>query len=84
MAPPSDPSTGQKIWADIEKVLSWPIDAIKLKNALGGGAAVLAMYYVAGGFPGSVPCEAMVKGYLIGGLVYFGMGAVASGNGMYS
>ncbi len=69
------------IWTDIKKVLSWPIDAIETKNAVAGGVAVLAMYYVSGGFPGSVPCEQMVKGYLIGGLAYFGVGAVTTSSG---
>lgn len=65
---------------NIEKVLAWPIDAIKSKNAVGAAVGIAAMYYVGGGFPGSVPCEAMVKGYLIGGLAYFGVNAVTGSN----
>jgi aromatic ring-opening dioxygenase catalytic subunit (LigB family) len=70
----------QKIWQDIEKVLAWPIDALKTKNAVAGGVALVAMYYVAGGWPGSAPCEAMVKGYMVGGLAYFGVNAVSGSN----
>lgn len=61
---------------EFEKVLTWPVDALRAKNLVGGAVAVGVMYYVAGGWPGSAPCEAVVKGYLVGGLAYFGVGMI--------
>ncbi len=63
--------SSDKFWTDLEAALTWPANAVKLQNWLGGAAGIAAMYYVAGGFPGSVPCEAAVKGYLAGAGGYY-------------
>lgn len=58
---------------DLEVVLSWPIAAFKEKTWKAAAIAVGVMWYVGGGFPGQgLPCEQMVKGYLAGGLAYYG------------
>lgn len=61
------------ILSDVEVILSWPIAAVKEKTWKAAAIAVAAMWYVGGGFPGQgLPCEQMLKGYLAGGVAYYG------------
>jgi hypothetical protein len=69
----------ETLWDELKKVLTWPVNAIKTQQYFSGGLALGVMWYASGGFPGQgLPCETVLKGYLLGGLAYYGSIAIAA------
>ncbi len=67
-----------ELWDELKKILAWPVNAVRTKQYFNGALAVGVMWYAAGGLPGQgLPCETLLKGYLLGGLAYYGANAIA-------